>query len=176
MDPLKTSQEIMDARNNEGNNLPPAAVDPIQDLRRNVFNFFTDRLDRIKKKEALLEKIQEALEDQVDGGTLTFDQLKSLFSSVSREQSSASEGIISLFRPVPGTPSIFANNIGNADHQDPYREAFNSMPPDKLQKIDALFRFLESAGAKIDSDGLKSANDDPAGEVVVSKEPSPEST
>lgn len=176
MDPLRTSREILEARNRMNDIPPPAPVDPINDLRKSVFNFFTDRLDRIKKKEALLEKIQEALEVKVDGGELTFDQLRSLFASVSREQSTASEGIISLFRPVPGTPSIFANNIGTPEHPDPYRDAFNSMPPEKLQKIDALFRFLESMGANIDAEGMKSAHGDPVeAEVVNPAEPPSES-
>ncbi len=157
-DPLQTSQTILNARQRaDSDERAVQPIDPIHNLRSNVFNFFTDRLDRIKKKENLLEKIQEALESQVDGGELTFDQLRSLFSSVSREQSAASEGIISLFRPVPGTPSIFANNIGAPERPDPYKEAFNSLSPEKLQKIDALFRFLESAGANASS--MKNAGD-----------------
>jgi hypothetical protein len=118
-------------------------VDPVESLKRNVFDFFTDRMRRIIRTENLREKIQDSLEADVDGGMLTFDERRTLLASLNSSQTAASESIISLFRPVPGAPSILADNISRGTEvEDSMEKMFKNATPETLRQMDILLRTL----------------------------------
>lgn len=119
-------------------------LNQVDALRSDIFDFFKDRMMRIRQAEILKMKAQEALEDQLDTGELNFQQILTIFTTASRESRNSAEAIISLFKPVPGANSILADSLGNAQKPDDYEEMFESMSQDELRKIDGLYKMLKS--------------------------------
>ena len=89
-------------------------VDPVDDLKMAVFEFFKRTIESIDRREQLRQKIQVILEHRIDleGDTMQLEELRSLYMMVSAEADRANDSIIGLFKPVPGAPSLLVNNVG----------------------------------------------------------------
>lgn len=146
-DTEKKAKDLFDAISNEDivqeSNMV-TKISQVDALRSDIFDFFKDRMMRIRQAEILKMKAQEALEEQLDTGELNFQQILTIFTTASRESRNSAEAIISLFKPVPGANSILADSLGNAQKPDDYEEMFESMSQDELRKIDGLYKMLKS--------------------------------
>lgn len=113
--------------------------DPFIELKLELFSFFKERIGRISSQEKLRESIEESLQAQIDGGSLTFDQLLTLYNSVSKQNSISADSLISLFKPTPGVPSILAANLSEKENdKDIFSELYDQFSSDQLQKIEKL--------------------------------------
>jgi len=120
--------------------------DPMSGLQNNIIEFFNDRMTTVRKQESLKTKVQAKLEDMVESGALAFDDLKSLFITLSKESTIASDGIIGLFKPTPGAQSPFAQNLSRStDEREAGLESFyDDLSSEDKRKIDVLTRFIAS--------------------------------
>jgi len=123
--------------------------DPFYHLKLNLLNFFQDRIRRIISQETLKGQIEEKLSEKVEMDELDFNNLLTLYNSVSKQNNASSESLLSLFRPTPGAPSILAENLGTPEKsKDDWEEIYDSLTPDQLQKIDKIRRLLEQTDSE----------------------------
>ena len=114
-------------------------------LQKNIISFFNDRMSTVRRQETLKVKVQERLEEMVDGGSLAFDDLKGLMVTLSRESTQASDSIIGLFKPTPGTQSPFAQNLSRStDKEDGLEQFYEELSPEDRRKIDVLYRMIST--------------------------------
>jgi hypothetical protein len=119
--------------------------DPFIELKLELFSFFKERIGRITAQEKLREKLEQELETQIETGTLSFDQLLTLYNSVSKQNNISSESLISLFKPTPGVPSILAANLAEKEEKkDIFDDLYDKFNSDHLQKIDKLSKVLSA--------------------------------
>jgi hypothetical protein len=119
-------------------------ADPMLELKSDILKFFKSHIERIESQEKLRSTIQEELLAQIERGEVNFDQLHSLFNSVSKQETTAAEAIISIFKPTPGSPSTLADVLGGRDDvQDEYEQAYENMSSEDMQKVDKLYRMMK---------------------------------
>lgn len=119
-------------------------ADPMLELKSDILKFFKSHIERIESQEKLRSTIQEELLAQIERGEVNFDQLHSLFNSVSKQETTAAEAIISIFKPTPGSPSTLADVLGGRDeNQDEYEKAYENMSSEDMQKVDKLYRMMK---------------------------------
>lgn len=119
--------------------------DPNHQLRKEILAFFTDRFQRIQKSERLKEQIQESFEAMIEREELTFDQLITLYSIVAKQNSFAAQGILDIFKPVPGAPSILAPEVVHQEDKDDYEKEYDNLSSEELQAVGALYRAIQQA-------------------------------
>lgn len=128
--------------NKEVNTLKRA--DPMMELRSDILGFFKTHIERINSQEKLRSTLQEEILAQIERGEVSFDQLHSLYNSVSRQETSAAEAIISIFKPTPGSPSSLAEVLGGRESiDDEFEQAYDNMSSEEMQKIDKLYRTMK---------------------------------
>lgn len=118
------------------------SYDLLEDLKKDVYKFFSQRLSYIQDKESFTEKVQKKLEEFLDRDELNFDQILSLYRLGLSKTSEATDSITSLFRPTPGAPSPFADNIAKSKESDDFENSFENMTPEDLRKLDKVFRAM----------------------------------
>jgi len=122
---------------------------PMEVFRSDILNFFKDRISAIASQELIKNKVEQALLEKLESDELDFDQLMHLYSSVSKTSLTSVESIMSLFKPVPGAPSILADKVVESEGvEDKYKDIYDSMSPKELEKLDKLFKLLQ----KVDRD------------------------
>lgn len=121
------------------------AVDPFVQLRIDLLEFFRNRIAEIQKHDEFITEIEDSLRLELDSDNLDFDQKMRLYKTITSQAIASQEGILSLFRPTPGAPSILAQNLSEKkEKEDKYHDLFDSLSPKDLQKLDRLSRLLES--------------------------------
>lgn len=129
--------------------------DPVESLKLSVFQFFSRVIDGVDRRERLRQKVQDVIERRVDrdGDTMQLDELRGLYASTSSEVNKASEAIISLFRPVPGAPSLLANSMGS-DHagEDDPNDFYQRLSPHEREVFERLRVMMDSATKDHDSE------------------------
>jgi len=119
-------------------------IDPIVELRNDIFSFFRARMDRIKEQDKFKAKLQLSFEKLLEEGNLNFDQIVQLYRMISNESTSSSESIIGLFKPVPGAPSLLGENLSKKDDPDEQiKQVTTKLTPEKMQALDKLSKLLE---------------------------------
>lgn len=119
--------------------------DPMGDLTRNIFHFFTDRMHAIEKRESLVDKAQQKLEDFLDEPDISFDDVMAIYRLVSSKSTESAESLISLFKPTPGAGSPLAEAVSREKKEDDSVDNFfRALTPDQLEKVDLLFRMLKA--------------------------------
>lgn len=113
-------------------------------LRSNVFEFFQGRLNHIRVQERLREQVQNQIEDMVDSGNLTFDELMRILGSLNKSTQEAAESIISLFRPVPGAGSPFAASMSDRkDETNDIDRYVDQLTPQQLEQFSKLTQAIK---------------------------------
>lgn len=120
-------------------------VDPFMQLRVDLLEFFRNRISEIQKHDDFITEIENSLREELDSEELDFDQKMRLYKMITTQSIASQEGILSLFRPTPGAPSILAQNLSEKEEKrDNFEETFDRLSSKDLQKIDLLTRFLEN--------------------------------
>lgn len=120
-------------------------MDPFMQLRVDLLEFFRNRITEIQKHDSFITEIEDALREELESDELDFDQKMRLYKTITSQAIASQEGILSLFRPTPGAPSILAQNLSEKEEKkDNFEEIFEKLSASDLQKIDRLTRFLEN--------------------------------
>ncbi len=129
-------------------------INPVEQLKMSVFDFFTraiERVDRLEKSRenarALVDRLIERSIETADEDDLevAIARAERLFRLTSSEANRASESIIGLFKPVPGAPSILANSVGNSASSEDDSEAFYSRLTPEQRAIFEKLREMTAA-------------------------------
>jgi hypothetical protein len=134
-------------------------VDPVDDLKMAVFEFFKRTIDSIDKREQLRLKIQTILEHRIDieGDTMQVEELRSLYMMVSSEADRANDSIIGLFKPVPGAPSLLVNNVGAASGGEGDPDAlYNRLSPEDRAVFERFRLLIEKKKLETETGNLSS--------------------
>lgn len=120
-------------------------MDPFMQLRVDLLEFFRNRIAEIQKHDDFITEIESSLREELYSDELDFDQKMRLYKMITTQSIASQEGILSLFRPTPGAPSILAQNLSEKEEKrDNFEETFDRLSSKDLQKIDLLTRFLEN--------------------------------
>lgn len=118
--------------------------DPSIKTRTELFQFFSTRLIGLSKRESFKDKIQAALEEYMESGEVTFPQLLSLYKVVFSESSLASESVLSLLRPTPGTPNPLLTAMDTRKTvDDNFGNMHDQLDTKSVKAIDLLYRALK---------------------------------
>jgi len=120
-----------------------AGLDPYEDLKQNLLQFFKDRVGIIKKKDDLQELVYQQFQTQLEAGGMNFEDLMTLYRALSHESNIAAESILSIFKPVPNAPSIFQDVSRPPDKDDEIKKAYSKYSAEDLQKIERTMVRLE---------------------------------
>lgn len=140
-----------------------AQVDPMMDLRNTLMSFFTERVHTVQISEEFRSELIASLQEDLRANRLSFDQKMVVLSRISSEGNEAADSLISVFRPSPGNPSILLQ-FSEQNKTSTEADVFKSLSSSDLQKLDALFRFLESS--KSASSLVPAEGAEPTAEVV----------
>lgn len=127
---------------------------PIQDdifygLKRDLVNFFSNRMGEIKAKDAIQRKVIEKLSDMLDNDDLEFEQLMNVYRTISSDSRNSTDSLLALFRPTPGVASPFAENVAQKDEkQDAFDQVYENMTSEDLENIDVLLKLMRTANKK----------------------------
>lgn len=125
-----------------------ANSDPFYVLRTDILVFFRQIMKDVEKKDSLKSELEESfLEDLRGNGEepLTFQQKMSLYKLISTQSNISAEGILSLFKPTPGAPSLLADNISKDTEVDKFDEIYEGMSPEELQNVQKFMTMMNKA-------------------------------
>jgi hypothetical protein len=119
------------------------AVDTMEDLKQEVLGFFKNRIAAISRAEQIKEHIFAQLEDDIQGGTLNFDQLMTVLMRLDRDNNDSADSIISMFRPTGnGQGSLLTDIVRPGSDKTELARAFENYTPEELRKIDQTMRVI----------------------------------
>lgn len=120
------------------------SVDPMEDLKKEVLSFFKTKIAAIKRSEAVKELVFNQLENKIQGGELTFDQLMMVLARLDNGSNSSADSIISIFRPSANGQSALTDIVRPADDSSDLVKAFAGYSSEDLQAIEKTMRTLRS--------------------------------
>lgn len=126
---------------------PPAIGEtksPSEEMRDDFMDFFKGRIAAVDRAERAREKAYHAIEDDIDGGDLTFEQKLAALMRLSRDSNELSESLVSMFRPTGAQGSAALADIfqsGQSDKFDAAR-AFEGYSSEDLRRIDETFKVI----------------------------------
>jgi len=133
-----------------------ANTDSIIEMKENLIQFFRDRINTIKKSDDLRDTLYEKLQGMMERDEMNFDQLLAVYRLLGNENNTAADGVLSLFRPVPGTPSLFLEVARPPDRDEEVKTVFKNCTAESLQALDRLMGHL-AAVAKNDVKAIENA-------------------
>jgi hypothetical protein len=129
--------------------------DSMDDLKNEVMGFFKNRIASISRAERIKELIFAQFEDDIQGGTLTFDQMMALLMRLDRDNNDSADSIISMFRPAGnGSGSLLTDIVRPGSDKSDLAQAFANYTPEELRKIDAVAKVIRDI---VESGGTVSA-------------------
>ena len=130
------------------------AVDAMDDLKNEVMGFFKNRIASISRAERIKELVFAQLEDDIQGGALTFDQMMALLMRLDRDNNDSADSIISMFRPSGnGQGSLLTDIVRPGSDKSDLSKAFENYTPEELRRIDEVAKVLRDiveTGAKVE--------------------------
>jgi hypothetical protein len=129
------------------------AVNPVEDMRLSVFEFFKDTIAKIGRMERIQAKAQEALDRRLTADEeipLPLDDIMRIYNNTSEELRRGRESIISLFRPVPGAPSLLANSVGDKPPEGG-EARYDQLSAEDRQAVEALRLLIEERTSSLNN-------------------------
>ena len=127
---------------------------PIQDdifygLKKDLVNFFSNRMEEIKSKDSIQRRVIEKIGDMLEMDELSFEQLMAVYKTISNDSRYSTDSLLALFKPTPGVASPFAENVAQKDEkQDAFDQVYENMSAEDLENIDILLKLLRTAKSK----------------------------
>jgi hypothetical protein len=115
-----------------------ASTDSIGEMKENLIQFFKDRIETIKKSDDLRDALYEKLQGMIVRDELDFGQLLSVYKLLGNENNTAADGLLSLFRPVPGAQSLFLEVSRPPDKDEELKKAYKHYSAEELQTLDRM--------------------------------------
>jgi len=123
------------------------SINPISELKQTLAGFIRYRISKIQETDILKSKVTDKLAEMVDADLLKPDQIVRLYKIMESEQSTAVEGLFSLFKPVPNTTSALLERREEED-KDNFEKMYENMTPQQMQQVDKFMRvFLALTGS-----------------------------
>ena len=129
------------------------SLDPISSLKICLFDFFRNRLNKIKKEDELFELTKKALMDKIkDGGPeITFSQLENLLLQLKKDSRSETNDILDLFKSSEeGSGSSLITIIAGGSNKGKDDSDLGDLKPDEYNNLHKLTRLLEKLDEKED--------------------------
>lgn len=124
---------------------------PIQDdifygLKRDLVNFFSNRMGEIKAKDSIQRRIIEKIGDMLEMDELSFEQLMAVYKTVSNDSRYSTDSLLAIFKPVPGVESPFSSaTMKQNESRDAFDQVYEQMSSEDLENIDTLLKLLRVA-------------------------------
>ena len=124
---------------------------PIQDdifygLKRDLVNFFSNRMGEIKAKDSIQRRIIEKIGDMLEMDELSFEQLITVYKTVSNDSRYSTDSLLAIFKPVPGVESPFSSaTMKQNESRDAFDQVYEQMSSEDLENIDTLLKLLRVA-------------------------------
>lgn len=139
-------------RNRELTKTEEVTAVPIQDnifygLKKDLVNFFSNRMEEIKSKDSIQKRIIEKIGDMLEMDELSFEQLMAVYKTISNDARYSTDSLLALFKPVPGVQSVFADSVAQKDEkQDVFDRIYEEMSSEDLENISKIHQLLQIMG------------------------------
>jgi hypothetical protein len=124
--------------------LRAANTDSVGEMKENLIQFFKDRIGTIRKSDDLRDTLYTKLQGMLERDELEFGQIIQVYKLLGNENNTAADGVLSLFRPVPGTPSLFLEVSRPPDRDEELKQAHKNYNTEELQTIERAMGYLTS--------------------------------
>ena len=124
------------------------SLDPTEELRREVLEFFKNRIASIKRSEELKELVYTELQTKIQGGELTFDQLMGVLARLDHGANDSADSIISMFRPNNNGTSMLTEIVQSRGDNSDLARAFANYSSEDLQAIEKTMHTLRAITEK----------------------------
>ena len=124
---------------------------PIQDdifygLKKDLVNFFSNRMEEIKSKDSIQRRIIEKIGDMLEMDELSFEQLMAVYKTISNDSRYSTDSLLAIFKPVPGVESPFSSaTMKQNENRDAFDQVYDRMTSEDLENIDTLLKLLRVA-------------------------------
>ena len=130
---------------------PLTIEDPFFGLKKDLVNFFSNRISEIKAKDVIQHLIIDKFTEMIDRDELSFDQLMSVYNTIGRDSRGITDSMLAVFRPTPGVASPFASTVSQSNEkQDVFDQVYEQMSSDDLENISKLMMIMRTLGDKND--------------------------
>jgi len=136
--------------------------DPFFVLRTDILAFFRHIMAETQQKDTLKNELEVSFLEDIRGNNeeeITFQQKITLYKLISTQSNIAAEGILSLFKPTPGAPSLLAENISKDKELDKFDEIYEGMSSDELQKVQKFMTVMSKVYSSNLDDKEEDGND-----------------
>ena len=111
-------------------------IDPTEELRKEVLNFFKSRIVSISRSEQLKELVYTELTTMIQGGDLSFDQLLAVLSRIDHDANDSADSLLSIFRPGNNGESLLTELLNSKSDSSDLAKAFAQYSSEDLQAIE----------------------------------------
>lgn len=119
-------------------------------LRNTLFRFFEDTIQKVNEEQTLMSALRDSFLEDVNNGVLDFAERESLYQLMASKQNNQVNNLLSLFKPVPGTPSMLADDVLPEKKEDSFQTLFERSSPQDLQKLSKLVDILQLSASEDD--------------------------
>jgi hypothetical protein len=113
-----------------------ANIEPLDDMKQNLVQFFKDRVSTIKKADQLRESLYQKFQEQLEHDELNPEQILSMYRAVVNESNTAAGDILSIFKPVPNSTSLLLEVSRPPDKDEEIKKAYKTYSAEELQAIE----------------------------------------
>jgi len=126
-------------------------MDAMEDLKNEVLGFFKNRIAAITRAEHIKDLVFQQLEQDIQGGGLSFDQKMTVLMRLARDNNDSADSIISMFRPSGNNQgSLLTDIVRPSSDKSEIARAFEDYSPEELRNINeamkAIRDIVESGG------------------------------
>jgi len=121
-----------------------ASTDSLGEMKDNLIQFFKDRIATIRRSDELRDTIYVKLNELLGAEGLTLEQVLSVYRTLSKDDNTAAADVLGLFKPVPGTPSLFLEVSRPPDRDEELKLAHRNYSAEELQTLDRMMGHLAS--------------------------------
>lgn len=144
---IKRNREITGADTKESVDAVPIQEDIFYGLKKDLVNFFSNRMNEIKSKDTIQRRIIEKIGDMLEMDELSFEQLMAVYKTISSDSRNSTDSLLAIFRPTPGVESPFASNVARQDEkQDVFDQVYQNMTAEDLENVSKIYRLLQVMG------------------------------
>lgn len=145
-DVLKTGTMLLKQMDKEDKDVMAInGTDPFYVLRTDILLFFRQIMMEVQDKELLKKTLESSFLADVKSEELSFQEKMNLYKLISTQSNIAAEGILSLFKPTPGAPSLLADNISKDKEKNKFDELYDDMSSDDLQQVQKFMLMMNKA-------------------------------
>ena len=142
---IQRNRELVESSTEEVKAVP-VQEDIFFGLKRDLVNFFSNRMEEIKSKDSIQRRIIEKIGDMLEMDELSFEQLMAVYKTISNDSRYSTDSLLAIFKPVPGVESPFSSAaMRQNEERDTFDQVYDRMTSEDLENIDTLLKLLRVA-------------------------------